>query len=104
MGLLFMNLSQFTDKLNQDNPNQTEQNLTFAVLKYIESHYKDGTLTEIAETLKQRKLQQAAYLLLQTSLSADAILESIGYDNSSYFYRKFREKYGCSPKEYRKTH
>jgi AraC-like DNA-binding protein len=94
------------------------------VLKYIESHYKDGTLADVSEELsqstytvsrllkkhtgfnfkellQQRKLQQAAYLLTQTSLSAESIMNAIGYDNSSYFYRKFRERYGCSPKEYR---
>ena len=125
MGLLFMNLSQFADSINQNTPNQSEQNLVFAVLKYIEAHYKNGTLYDIAEELKQptyyisrllkkhtgsnfkellqqRKLQQAAYLLSQTQLSAETIMDVIGYDNSSYFYRKFREKYNCSPKEYRK--
>lgn len=126
MGLLFMNLSLFADTINQDDPHQYEQNLVFSVLKYIETHYKNGTLTEIAEELKQpayyvsrllkkhtdsnfkellqqRKLQQAAYLLSQTPLSVEAIMENIGYDNSSYFYRKFRGKYGCSPKNYRKA-
>lgn len=125
MGLLFMNLSLFADTINKDNPHQYEQNLVFSVLKYIETHYKNGTLTEIAaelrqpaycvsrllkkhtesnfkELLQQRKLQQAAYLLSQTPLSVESVMENIGYDNSSYFYRKFREKYGCSPKNYRK--
>ena len=127
MGLLFMNLSMFADNINQNNPNQYEQNLVFSVLKYIETHYKNGTLEDISaeikqptyyisrllkkhvnanfkELLQQRKLQQAAYLLTQTTLTVEAVMEAIGYDNSSYFYRKFREKYGCSPKEYRNTH
>lgn len=126
MGLLFMNLSLFADTINQDDPHQYEQNLVFSVLKYIESYYKNGTLTEIAKEinqppyyisrllkkhmdsnfkglLQQRKLQQAAYLLSQTPLSVETIMENIGYDNSSYFYRKFREKYGCSPRAYRNT-
>ena len=126
MGLLFMNLSLFTDAINKNNPNQFDQNLVVSVLKYIETHYKSGTLSDIADELKQptyyisrllkkhtgsnfkellqqRKLQQAAYLLSQTQLSAETIMDAIGYDNSSYFYRKFREKYGCSPKEYRTT-
>ncbi|MCM1252556.1 MAG: AraC family transcriptional regulator [Clostridium sp.] len=126
MGLLFMNLSLFADAINQDNPHQYEQNLVFTVLKYIETHYKNGTLSEIAEEmnhpayyisrllkkhtdcnfkelLQQRKLQQAAYLLSQTPLSVEQIMENIGYDNSSYFYRKFREKYGCSPRNYRES-
>lgn len=125
MGLLFMNLSAFADSVNRNNPNQHEQQLVFSVLKYIESHYKDGTLTEISaelrqptyyvsrllkkhmhsnfkELLQQKKLQQAAWLLSETPLPVDAVMTNIGYDNSSYFYRKFREKYGCSPRDYRK--
>lgn len=124
MGLLFMNLSAFAERINQNYPNQYEQTLVFSVLKYIETHYKNGTLADIAhelnqetyyisrllkkhtganfkELLQQRKLQQALYLLKQTPLTIDAIMEVIGYDNSSYFYRKFKEKYHCSPKEYR---
>ena len=113
------------DTINQNHTNQYEKNLIFSILKYIETHYKDGTLTAISEELnlppyyvskllkrnlntnfkellQQRKLQQAAYLLSQTPLTAETIMDAIGYDNSSYFYRKFREKYGCSPKDYRR--
>lgn len=124
MGLLFMNLSAFAENIDQTHPNQYEQNLVLSVLKYVDTHYKNGTLADIAgrlhqetyhvsrllkkhtgnnfkELLQQRKLQQAVYLLTQTPLSVEAVMEAIGYDNSSYFYRKFREKYHCSPKEYR---
>lgn len=126
MGLLFLNLSMFAETINQDDPNQYEQTLVFSVLKYIEAHYKNGSLTEVAEELRQpayyisrllkkytdsnfkellqqRKLQQAAYLLSQTPITIDAVMENIGYDNSSYFHRKFREKYGCSPRQYREA-
>lgn len=124
MGLLFMNLSSFATTLNQNDPNQYEQNLVFSVLNYIESHYKHGTLEDISKELKQptyfvsrllkkhtglnfkellqqKKLQQAAYLLTHTTLSTESVIGAVGYENSSYFYRKFREKYACSPKEYR---
>lgn len=126
MGLLFLNLSMFTDAINQDEPNQYEQTLVFSVLKYIETHYKNGSLTEAAEELsqpayyisrllkkytdsnfkellQQRKLQQAAYLLSRTPLTIESVMENIGYNNSSYFHRKFREKYGCSPRQYRES-
>lgn len=125
-GLLFMNLSTFTDTINQDNPNQYEQNMVFSILRYIETHYRNGTLADISaelnqptyyvsrllkkhtqlnfkELLQQRKLQQAQWLLEHTSLSIESIILAIGYDNSSYFYRKFKDKYGCSPKEYRRN-
>lgn len=124
MGLLFMNLSMYAAVINRSSGPQTEENLVFTALKYIEDRYADGTLAEVAvtlgqpeyyvsrllkkhtgsnfkELLQQRKLQQAAYLLSNTLLPVETILEYIGYDNSSYFYRRFRLRYGCSPKEYR---
>ncbi len=124
MGLLFLNLSQFAERINQDDPGKREQAAVSSVLKYIESHYQAGTLAEAAaavglptytvsrlltrytgsnfkELLQRRKLEQAAYLLAHTALTVDLILENIGYNNSSYFYRRFREKYGCSPAEFR---
>lgn len=126
MGLLFMNLSSFSIPVVQEQANSYEKNLIFEILKYIESNYKAGTLTEISgmvnlptyyvsrllkkytqntfkELLQQRKLQQAVYFLTQTTLSIDAIIDAIGYNNSSFFYRTFREKYHCSPKEYREN-
>ena len=124
MGLIFMNLSVFAESML---PNQTcsyEQDLIFRILKYIETHYKNGTLTDICaelrlpdyyvsrllkkytdhtfkELLQQQRLQQAVYLLSQTTLSVNHIMEAVGYNNSSFFYRIFRKKYGCSPKDYR---
>ena len=124
MGLLFLNLSLFADTLNHESPNQYFQNTVLTVLNYIETHYKSGTLTEISsqlrlpdytvsrllkeytgtnfkELLQTRRLQQASYLLMHTSLSVEQIIADIGYNNTSYFYRRFKEVYGYSPKEYR---
>lgn len=124
MGLIFMNLSVFSDAMLPDHADHYEQDLIVRILKYIETHYKDGTLAEISseirlpsyyvsrllkkytdhtfkELLQQQRLQQTVYLLKQTTLSIDSIMETVGYHNSSFFYRIFREKYGCSPKEYR---
>ncbi|MEZ3506625.1 MAG: AraC family transcriptional regulator [Lachnospiraceae bacterium] len=124
MGLIFMNLSVFAESMAQSQTGNYEQDLIFRILKYIEAHYKSGTLTDISaeiklppyyvsrllkkytgqtfkELLQQQKLQQAVYLLSQTTLSVDDIIDAVGYNNSGYFYRIFREKYRCSPKEYR---
>jgi AraC-like DNA-binding protein len=46
-------------------------------------------------------MSQAAYLLTNSTLPVADIIESVGYDNTSYFYRKFKEWYGMGPKEYR---
>lgn len=124
MGLLLQNLTLFAENINRTLPDSRDENAVFTALQYIETSYKDGTLEQIAarlhmppyalsrllkrhtganfkQLLQQRRLQQAAYLLSHTGLPADAVLESIGYENSSYFYRKFKEKYGCTPAAYR---
>ena len=126
MGLLLMNLSAFAENINKGLPDRYDENMIFTVLKYIETKYKNGTLAEISaeineptyfvsrllkkhldknfkELLQERKLQQAIFLLKQSTLTVEKIIASVGYDNSSYFHRKFREKYGMSPNEFRAT-
>ena len=54
------------------------------------------------ELLQEKRMQQAVYMLTNSAVPVTDIIESVGYDNTSYFYRIFREKYGMSPKEYRR--
>lgn len=121
--LLFMNLAALSGTARASEEGSWRDTI-MTVLEYIDEHYRDGTLEEIAEKsgyatyslsrllkahtgmnfkqlLQQRKLQQAAYYLENTTLPVSRIIEKIGYENSSYFYRAYREYYGISPKEYR---
>ena len=123
MGLLFLQLLNHTDKV-EVGKDRLEQELMLSVLRYIEEHYKEGSLTELARSLhyntywlsrmvkrmttktytelvQTKRLNQAAYLISTTKLSVADIGLAVGYDNLSYFHRIFREKYGLSPKEYR---
>lgn len=123
MGLLFLQLLNYTDKLNSEG-NAFEQDLIIRVLSYIEENYKDATLTELAkllkydiywlsraikkqtnetfkDLLKTKRLNQSTYLLSHTQLSVAEIIAAVGYDNTSYFHRIFKERYHMSPKEYR---
>lgn len=121
MGLLFMQLMLNTDKLVYES---REDAAMMEVFRYIEEHYKDGSLSEVArilhydfywlsheikkrtgktytEHLQKKRLSQAAFLLESTSLSVEQIILEVGYENKSYFHRMFREEYGMSPKRYR---
>lgn len=123
MGLLFLQLLNYMDKMEAGG-RKYDTEIMAAVLSYIEGHYKEGKLSELAEEMKvniywlsreikkksgktykellqERKMKQAVYLLTSSALPVTDIIESVGYDNTSYFYRKFKEKYGMSPKEYR---
>ena len=124
MGLLLLQLLNYMYKM-ETGSSRFDTELTGNVLKYIEEHYKDGSLSELAELmnydlywlsreikkrtgktykelLQAKRMSQAAYLLTSSRLPIADIIESVGYDNTSYFYRKFKERYGAGPKEYRK--
>ncbi len=126
MGLLFLQLMNYMDKLKTEN-NEGKQQLVLSVLDYIEKHYQDGELSELAsklhydiywlsreikkqtgktytELVQAKRLNQAAYLLTTTTLSVMEIAIMVGYDNISYFHRIFKEKYLVSPRKYRVEH
>lgn len=123
MGLLLLQLLNYMDKM-ETGTSRFDAELTGTVFNYIEEHYKNGTLSELAdmmnydvywlsreikkrtgktykELLQAKRMNQAVYLLESSKLPTVDIIESVGYDNTSYFYRKFKERYGVSPKEFR---
>ena len=121
MGLLFAQLMNHTEALQFET---REQNAVISVLRYLEEHYRDGSLTEIAdrlhyelpslsrlirqktgknytELLQEKRLIQAAWLLRNTDKNVDEIANAVGYENLSYFHRLFSARFGKSPKKYR---
>ena len=121
MGLLFMQLLNHTDRLTVNNP---QQEMILQVLRYVEEHYREGSLTEIAAELhydtawlsreikrrtgknytdlvQDKRLSQAAWLLKNTNKKVDDIAIAVGYENISYFHRLFSKRYGMSPKKVR---
>ena len=102
---------------------QAEMSL-MTVLLYIEQHYADISLQEMADTfgfnpnylssyLKKQtgmtfiklvhlqRINVAAEYLRYTSVPIEQIALKVGYENPSYFYKVFRKTLGSSPAEYR---
>lgn len=121
MGLLILQLLNHTDTLNYINP---DEQLVMQVLSYIEEHYKNSSLTELAnalhydftwlsreikrktgktytQLLHNKRMSQAAYLLKNTHVTIDEIAIQTGYENISYFHRLFYKTYGKTPRDYR---
>jgi AraC-like DNA-binding protein/mannose-6-phosphate isomerase-like protein (cupin superfamily) len=124
MGLLFLQLMNFTDKLYVGKTN-FEEELMIKLLSFIEENYKEGSLTDFANILhcdlhwlsrmikkitgktftqlKQiKRLDQAAYLLTTTNLTVSDISYAVGYSNVGYFHRIFQKRFSTSPNNYRK--
>lgn len=53
------------------------------------------------EFIKLCRLEKAADLLKNTSLSILEIISMIGINSRSYFYKEFIKKFGCTPKDFR---
>jgi len=62
--------------------------------------FKDFSGVTIAEYISEVRLKKAAELLENTQISVYEIIEKIGLANESYFYKMFKARYRCTPKEY----
>ncbi len=123
MGLLFLQLLNHIERM-ETNSGNSGQKLMLDVLGYIEEHYRDGELNQLAELLnydvywlskeikkltgrnyielvQEKRLSQAAYLLDNTNMSVMNVGLSVGYDNLSYFHRIFQKAFGMTPRKYR---
>lgn len=68
-------------------------------LNCIAKKYTGMSLMKFGRTYTLRK---AAHLLSKTDLSITKIMTELGFSNSNYFYRIFKEQFGVSPNEYRR--
>ena len=121
MGLLFLQLLNYTDRLSHKNQ---EEALMIETLRYIEENYANGSLQELADNLhydfawlsreikrssgktytqllQEKRMNQSCWLLQNTDLNIDTISIMVGYENISYFHRIFYKLFQMTPKEYR---
>ena len=96
-----------------------------AISGYVRSNYKNATLTELSETmfltppylsktvarlfgksfkelLLEERIRRAAEMIKNTDLPIGDIINSVGYENESYFHREFKKKTGLTPLALRK--
>lgn len=125
-GLLSLILSELLVVYEKEIAGSEEKkdNRLIPVLKYLDAHYADCTLQDTAaffgvhpnyltamlkkhtgrsfkELLLEKRLTVAAGLIAATADPITDIAASVGYQNMSYFYRKFQEKYDTTPAAYR---
>ncbi len=121
LGLLMAELLEHTDSLRFSS---REEEAIVQVLRYIEEHYRDGSLMELSrlihydftalsrliknrtgrtytDLIQEKRLSQAAWFLTNTGKRVDEIARLAGYENISYFHRIFSSRFGMSPRQYR---
>lgn len=90
-----------------------EDNLRAGLERFVEiSGVTRAHLTRTLQTFRQQsptefinelRIRHAAMLLSTTPADILDIASECGFDNISYFYRRFRRQFGTSPRAYRKA-
>ena len=96
-------IQYITEHSNQINLSSLAEHFNYAPA-YQSRMIKQYCGQSFSDILLNIRLTQAAQNLIETDDSIQAIMYSIGYTNSTWFIRKFRNKYGFTPKDYRKQH
>ena len=124
---LWMLFDQITQKYRTNLIGKMSSNRIKLMITYMNEHYIEKiTLDQIAEAgmcskrecnrafqsslhttpfeyLLEIRLQKACFYLVNTNHTITDISISCGFGGTSYFIKLFREKFGYSPKEYRKN-
>ena len=71
--------------------------------EYLSAQFHRETGMTFSAYIRDSRVQKAKELLLGTSLKLYAVGEQVGYRDSKYFCRVFKEVTGQSPSEYRRV-
>lgn len=124
--LIFIQLARIYQE-SKENDTADHRPYITTILKYLEEHTDSCTLEILSDKfnynpvylsrlLKQstglsfkaliteNRLKHASFLLKNTTLPINTIASDCGWSNQKQFYKKFKEKYGQMPSEFRKSH
>ncbi|MFC6182281.1 helix-turn-helix domain-containing protein [Lactiplantibacillus daowaiensis] len=68
---------------------------------YLSNRLKTATGQSFIQLIDSRRMREALILLENPRVSIDEVVTYIGYSSKSFFYKKFKERYGESPTKMR---
>ena len=127
LNLLLCYLASMEAAKSPESQESYDEKLKKKILNYIRTSYSTATLTEAAhmmglspsylsrtvcavfgqsfkDLLMAERFEAARELLRSTNMPIGDIINRVGYENSSYFHKEFRRRYGQTPGAYRKSH
>ena len=57
--------------------------------------------TTVSDYIRAVRVEKAEELIKTSDLNISEVVYSVGFTSRSYFSKIFRQKYNCSPKEYK---
>ena len=68
---------------------------------YLSRLFKKETGVTVTDYITAERMEKARQLLEQTDQSIESITQQVGYPTHHYFTKRFKQRYGVTPKEYR---
>lgn len=125
IGLLIIELLSKPEKIRSYSEENYDMKLMIEILQYINTEYVTANLKELSKKIRQpdykickvlkentgmtftklvqeKRLEKFVELLKSTDFAIEDLIKKIGYENTSYFYKIFKNKYKLSPKEVKK--
>lgn len=126
LSLIFRYLEMFPEMLvgstSHGSASETEKS---AITDYIQTNYRTASLTELSDRLgmtpqyvskltvrlfgatfselvREKRFSEAEQLLLTSDMPVTRIAEAIGYENNSFFHKRFLEQYGVTPARWKR--
>lgn len=121
--LLNLLINDYDFTLTREQVQKRTQMTGDEVLQYVADHFTDISIADLEARfhynadyfnrliLKRKNMTYSEYVqrlrleravsLLETDAGIDDIVHEVGYQNKGYFYKIFKEAYGCTPAEYR---
>ena len=95
-------IRQYIDEhLDKELNRKSLANLFFFSEDYLARVFKQETGENISDYIIERRIRRAERYLRETELPIGTVAIRVGYNNFSYFSKKFKELTGKSPNEYR---
>lgn len=124
VGLLLTELMNHPECIESYTGDSYEKVLGSSILKYITLNYRSASLLELSsilhqpdykicklikkqtgmtftQLLQEERLKVTERMLKSTNMPMNDIMEQVGYENISYFYKIFKKKYLITPHKYR---
>ncbi|MDQ0360114.1 AraC family transcriptional regulator [Breznakia pachnodae] len=124
VGLLLTELINRPDQIEAYRNESYEKLISSSILKYINTNYKEGSLKVLSKQIHQpdykickiikkhtgstfkqlvqnERLKNSESLLKTTNMAVVDVMEAVGYENITYFYKIFKGKYHMTPNEFR---
>lgn len=69
---------------------------------HLTTRFRRGTGLPVMKCVLEKRMDEAKYLLVDTSQTVQVIAEQVGYTDLGIFSRQFRRHFGVSPSHWRK--